>query len=710
MDPVSRWTLVMSYLKYWLTAFLCLNLLVPFLPAQSASDGELPGMQRMQELSRKRNELMGGGRVDKAAWSADGRSLSFGLDGQRWTLDLGTGKVQEATTEPPAADRPADRPAERSRRRGTPVARAQQRTVEPSPDGKWNAVYRDHNVWLESLTEKQEPVAVTTTGNERNRFGTCCWVYGEELNQNDAMWWSPDSQKLAYYQVDEAGMKDYFLTLDNESLYTRLKTVRYPKAGEANPQVAIWVYDLASKQSRKIEIPGDSTQYLFQIRFTPDGRELLINRTGRRQDVLDVLAADVEKLTVRTVVTDRQPTWQTNSPGFQFLEDGQRFIWETEANGWKHFELRHLDGRRLNPLSEVAHYPCHRIESVDEHAGWVYYSAFSASNPYNAQWHRVRLDGSAHQCLTPVDLNHTSVEISPDHRYFLAVREQFDTPPSTVVYDAQGGAVAVLATATRSAAEAERLPPPELFSFTADDGQTTIYGTLNKPSGFDPNLRYPLLIDVYGGPESQGFNNRYTPVNPVCELGFVVAKIANRGTVGRGKAFESATYLKLGGPDLDDQVAGVRHLAKLPYIDASRVGIFGHSYGGYMSALAVLKYPDVFHCAVSGAPVTDWRNYDTIYTERYMRTPQENPEGYDAGACMQFAGNLKGKLLIVHGLVDDNVHPANTWQLTKALHAANRRFDLMVYPEFDHGIGSTYSAIRWEYLVRNLVRRPVTIE
>ncbi len=284
----------------------------------------------------------------------------------------------------------------------------------------------------------------------------------------------------------------------------------------------------------------------------------------------------------------------------------------------------------------------------------------------------------------------------------IAVREQTEVPPSTVLYDAKGKELKVLSQGDRKGAEALSLAPPELFSFLADDGKTTIYGTLHKPSHFDPNKKYPLLIDVYGGPASIGLGTRYAAANPICELGFLVAKIGNRGTVGRGKAFESATYLKLGGPDLDDQAKGVKVLAERPYVDGSRVGIYGHSYGGYMSALAMVRYPDVFHAAVAGAPVTDFRNYDSIYTERYMRTPQENPDGYENGSCMKYAQALKGKLFLVHGLIDDNVHPANTWQLSKKLNDLDKRFQMMIYPEFEHGVGSTYNNLRWEYFHQHL--------
>jgi dipeptidyl-peptidase-4 len=666
---------------------------------------ELPGYEKYREISALRAELSGGGRVEQIQWSDDGKSVQFSYEGKRKAVDLTTFTISDASDK--IASSSAE-PRRGSGRRGggnagqAPVGRAQQRTYAVSPDGKWKAVYANHNVSLESIGSDQKPIAITENGQERLRFGTGCWVYGEELDQNDAMWWSDDSTKLAYYEIDERELQDYHLTLDNTANYTKLQSVRYPKAGDPNPKVALWVYDVVQKTNRKILIDGEPTQYLYSIRFAPKSKELLVHRTNRRQDVLNVLAVDTETLKVREVVSERQSTWQKNSPTLQFLEDHVRFVWETEANGWKQFQLRHFDGRLLNPLSPITEFACNAIVKVDEPAGYFYYSAFSDANPYNAQLHRVGLDGTQPIRLTSSPLNHTFFDISPDHRFVIATREQLDVPPCTVLYDNHGKEVLVLAQGSREGAEKRQLAPPELFSFVADDGKTTVYGTLHKPSGFDPSRKYPLIIDVYGGPASAGLTNRYTAANPNCEFGYLIAKIGNRGTVGRGKAFESATYLKLGGPDLDDQAAGVRYLSERPYVDGSRVGIYGHSYGGYMSALALLRYPKLFHVAVAGAPVTDFRNYDTIYTERYMQTPAENPSGYDAGSCNRIADQLQGKLLLVHGLIDDNVHPANTWQLAKALHAADKRFQMMIYPEFQHGVGSTYPALRWEYFHQHL--------
>lgn len=661
---------------------------------------ELPGYERYQEISALRADLAGGGRVEQIHWSDDGGSAQYTVAGKRKSIDLKHFVISDdATTAKPEA---SEGRAGQRRSNQPPVGRAEQRSIAISPDGNWKAVYSDYNITLVPTTSDAEKIQVTEDGVDRLRFGTGCWVYGEELKQSEAMWWSPDSSKLAYYEVDEREMLDYHLTLDNTANYTKLQSVRYPKAGDSNPKVSIWIYDLTSKSAKKAAIDGDTTQYLYSIRFSPEGSELLVNRTNRRQDVLNVLAIDANTLAVRTVVTERQSTWQENSPLIRFLDDNKRFVWGTEANGWKHFQLRHIDGRLLNSLSPVGKYACSTINKIDEKSGFVYYTAYSDAIPYNAQLHRVKLDGTQPVRLTSSPLNHTSFDISPDHRFVIASREQIDTPPSTVIYNEEGKEVAVLALGDRASAEKVKLSPAELFSFLSDDGKTTIYGTLHKPSHFDASRKYPLLVDVYGGPESVGISTRYSASNPICELGYLVAKIGNRGTTGRGKAFESDTYLKLGGPDLDDQAAGVKFLRQRAYVDGGRVGIFGHSYGGYMSALALLRYPDVFHVAVSGAPVTDFRNYDTIYTERYMQTPAENAEGYDAGSCNKMADKLIGKLLLVHGLIDDNVHPANTWQLSKALNDADKRFQMMIYPEFQHGVGSTYSSLRWEYFHQHL--------
>ncbi len=714
-----------------LVALLFILSPLPLVYAQSDLS-TLAGYDHYQQVAKTLRELSGEGRVSNVKWSSAGDSVQFRRQGAELVV-----RFEDMTVTPYTAG--ADEPGEgesaaggggRDRLRGNAArgpGRAQQSTVVVSPDGKWKACHSQFNVVLEQAdqadssapadtsdppaepAEKRAPAAieVTTSGTEDFRYGTACWVYGEELFQASAMWWSPDSRKLAFYEIDERHMKEYYLTVQNTKPYTEVQVERYPLAGDANPYVGLLVYDLESKLTTRIDVGGDLQQYVYNVRFSPDGKELLFSRTNRRQDRLEVVAADPQTGITRLVLTEQQPTWQENRPLLQFLADGQRFIWETERSGWKRYELRHLDGRLLNALSAEGAYPVESVLRVDEQADAMFYSAFSDANPNNAQLHRVRLDGSEHVLLTRESLHHSGIEISPDNKWFVACREAVDRPPVTALYNQCGEQVAVLAESDMQKAQAAGMSYGELFSFKSADGSTDLYGILHKPTHFDPTRKYPLLISVYGGPSSRGIWNRFVAADPNCEFGYVIATIANRGTTGRGKAFETATYLGLGGLDLQDQADGVRFLCQRTYVDAQRVGIYGHSYGGYMTALALVKFPDVFHVGVAGAPVTDWRNYDTIYTERYMRTPAENPEGYRDGSCLTHADKLTGRLLLMHGLVDDNVHPANTWQLIDVLQRKNIRFDMLIYPQSKHGLSSNSNLVRWEYLTRHLRPEPL---
>jgi dipeptidyl-peptidase-4 len=658
---------------------------------------ELDGYQRYNRLSNQRGGLVVGGTLREVRWGDDGQHLYFRHLEDRYRATLSDGQLETITAEQwPAASSNRVSPS-----RGSRVARAAQRTEIDSPDGRWTAAYREHNVWLDPK-DGGASVAVTTDGEPLVRYGTACWVYGEELNQSEAMWWSPDSQKLAFYKIDERHQREYPLTVDNTKLYTRVETERYPKSGDDNPYLELWIYDLNSQEMLKAETGAADEWYVYRISFTPDGTGLLYHRTNRHQNHLQVMIADTSTGQARLLVEEHQATWQENAPLLRWLEDGERFIWETERTGFKQYELRHIDGRLLNPLTPEADYPVLRLVKLDESAGWLYYTAASDTLPINEQLHRVRLDGQQAARITPGGLNYSGFDIQPDHRFVVCTAESTTQPPQSWLFSTDGQHRQLLVEADTAELEAKGARPVELFSFTAADGETTLFGLLHKPSDFDPNRRYPLVISVYGGPSSRAVYNRFSVSDPHCEFGVLIAQIDGRGTTGRGKAFETAGYLQLGTVDIADQVTGVKHLAERPYVDASRVGIFGHSYGGYMSALGLLRYPEVFRVAVAGAPVTDWRNYDTIYTERYMRTPQENPDGYAAGSCMTYADQLTGRLLLVHGLIDDNVHPANTWQLADALQRSDKRFDMMIFPRNQHGIGEPYSRMRWEYLISHL--------
>ena len=672
-------------------------LAVPVLGGEEFAN--LKGADQIGEVQRAARQIGRGGRIGDVRFSEE--AVYFRGDSWR-KVDLVTGEVTEVVDKDGLPPRPRAQARTNPSRRGQQPARGRQRTVEFSPEESLSAVHSDYNIVLRN--ENGDEIPLTTDGTEAFRYGTASWVYGEELDQSTAMWWSPDGSKLAFYAFDVSPTRDYYLVDGLESLRTGILRERYPKAGDPNPIAGLRVADIGSGEVTTIDVGPDTEQYIYGVQWTPDGSELLFHRTNRHQNHLEILAADPATGKIRLVVEEKQDTWQRNRPEMQFLDDGRRFLWETEKTGWKHWELRDLDGSLINPLTS-GEYPVESVVKLDEDAGRLYYTANSSETPINPQLHRVNLDGTDQRRYTSADLHHNEFRISPDGKYVVATRQAVDVPPSSVLYDENGTEIAVLAEGDASGLAAAGLAGGQLVRFTSADGTTPMHAVLHLPRNYNPSGKlYPLLVDVYGGPESRGPQNRFSPANPYCELGFAIAKIENRGTRSRGKAFEGATYLELGGPDLDDQVAGVKAILKeYPGLDPERVGITGHSYGGYMSALAMVRHPDVFHAAVAGAPVTDFRNYDTIYTERYMRTPKENAKGYDSGSAVKRARNLKGNLLLVHGMVDDNVHPSNTFQMAHVLQSADIPFEMQLFPTSGHGIGSpAYRSAKWSFLQEHL--------
>jgi dipeptidyl-peptidase-4 len=665
----------------------------------------LPGAEAHGRIGRASRTIGGGGVVRDVRFD-DGAAYFLSPEG--WVrVDLATGErdAADATALPPRA---GGGEGGGRRPRGPRPARGRQLTEATSDDGVWTAIHAGHNVSIRSNGGAELPI--TTDGTEAFRYGTASWVYGEELDQTDAMWWSPDAKHLAFYAFDVSPTRDYYLVDGLTGLRSEVKKERYPKAGDPNPIAGLRICNVETGTVVTVDVGPDPDQYVYAVRWAPDGSELLFHRTNRHQDHLEVMAADPATGATRLVVEERQDTWQRNRPLMQFLDDGHRFIWETEKSGWKQFELRDLDGSLVNPLSgttdSTSDCAVESIVKIDEDAGVLWFTMRSSETPLNDQLHRVRLDGTDERRITSMDLNHGRFTIAPNGRAVAAVRQAVDHAPETVVYDEDGREVAVLAAGSDDGLADLGLHGGELVRFMSADGTTPLHAVLHLPAGADRDAiaRYPLVVDVYGGPESRGPQNTWSPANPLCELGFAVASIENRGTLGRGKAFEGATYLRLGGPDLDDQAAGVKAIvAAHPEIDPNRVGITGHSYGGYMSSLALVRHPDVFHAGVAGAPVTDFRNYDTIYTERYMRTPQENPEGYDAGSVVKLADRLEGALLLLHGMQDDNVHPANTFQLAQKLQDGDIPFEMQIFPNATHGIPSAaYRSAKWSFLQEHL--------
>jgi dipeptidyl-peptidase-4 len=571
-----------------------------------------------------------------------------------------------------------------------------------SPDLKYRAFTRAYNLFVKDMDGNE--TALTIDGTEDLRNGYPDWVYPEELGQYQAFWWSPDSKKIAFMQFDESPVYKYPI-VHAISPEPRYELQSYPVPGANNPIVRLFIADVASRKLVRLDTGDDLDVYLYRGQWTPDGKEFTYHRLNRLQNKVELFAADPATGKTRLFLTDTDPCYIDESTDLVFLSDAKRFLWTSERSGWREIYLYDLaSGKPLKQLTN-AELPVRSITGVDEARGLVYFSGFEA-NGTESHAYKVKLDGTGFARLTKEPGSHT-VDLSPTFDYYTDTYSSFDTPSKSTLFRADGRMVRVLNDSKPSQEFLDlKLIKPEHFLFKSADGRYDLDGLLYFPAHFDANETYPLILSIYGGPGSKGVSNRYNMADgnqALAQLGFLVAVCDYRGVSGRGKAFQNLHYMKLGQVELEDHVAFVKALGERPYVDTTRVGITGHSYGGYFTCLALLKEPDVFQVGVAGAPVTDWRNYDSIYTERYMRRPQDNPEGYEKASCLTYAKNLKGKLFIHHGTVDDNVHPTNTIQLVQALLKENKAFDLMMYPEQQHGISfARYPASRVEFFIENL--------
>jgi dipeptidyl-peptidase-4 len=691
----------------------------------------MPGYTQYQRMAREIPTAVKSGALS-ATWTGDGKALEYTRDGKRYRWDVATRHAAEADGQAGGAGK-AGQPG------GETPDRGRQYTTTVSPDGVLKAVHRDRNIYLSAADGSNER-AMTTDGSAASRvkYGTASWVYGEELEQVTAMWWSPDSTKLAYYRFDEKDVPDFYLTLNQTQLQTTVDTEAYPKAGVQNPIVDLFVYDVTTKQSTKIDVrdgkPFDNAvvgHYVYRVMWSPDGRELLFLRTNRRQNVMELTAANPSTGACRVVLREEWPTgWLNEDPRVVFLKDGRRFIWESQRTGWNNFYLYDLNGKLIAPLTTHTAFESGTLIKIDEQAGVVFYTARDGDNVLKLQLHRVGLDGKGDRRLTDPAFHHAvggciagvrgrfgnptttaPCGISPDSTLFVDVYQTHDTPASTRVVDARNGTtIAELASSDLTKFDELGLKKTEMFTYKASDGTTTLRGLIQFPSTFDPAKTYPALVTVYGGPEFTSNTARETFVTPsaLTEYGFLVLNLDSRAIPGLGKRTLDAVYMKLGQTEMDDMAGGVKALWSRPYFDRTRVGIFGSSYGGYSSLMELLRHPEVFAAASASSPATDWRQYDTIYTERYMWMPQENMAGYDAGSAMTYSKDLKGRLLLYYGTADNNVHPSNTLQLVKALQDAGRSFELQVGP--DRGHSGVNQDRMMEFFIQNLVnQRPVEL-
>ena len=659
----------------------------------------MPGYERYAAMAPKLASSLKSGAITPQ-WADDGSSFEFTRDGKRFRYTVATKMVTEAG--------PLNGGAGMGARRMNAPARGRQYTEAWTADSAMKAVYRDNNLFISARDGSGERQLTTDGSKERRiKYGTASWVYGEELDQVTAMWWSPNGKQLAYYRFDENPVKDYWLQMDQTAVQGAVMIEAYPKAGTQNPIVDLFVYDQVTGKTVRIDARDGKPltdevvgHYVYGITWSPDGSELLLRRTNRRQNVMEFAACSPTTGACRVLVREEWlASWTENSPTIRWLADGKRFIWESERTGFKNYYLYDLSGKRIAPLTQHS-YEVAGIVKVDEEAKQLWYYVRSGDNFMKLQLHRVGLDGKGDRRLTDPAVHHT-VTVAPNGRHFVDVAQSHAIAPVTRVLDAAGKMVATVAESDLSAFTAAGFRAPEMFTYTAADGTTPLYGMLHKPSNFDPSKRYPVLFSVYAGPATNGAREVFGPPMAWTEMGFLVVTLDTRSAAGRGKRALDAIYEKLGEVEIDDLAAASRHLAKLPFVDGQRVGIFGTSYGGYASALALLRHPDAFHAASASSSVTSWHHYDTIYTERYMYTPQANPEGYKKGNAMEYAANLRGRLMIFYGTADDNVHPNNSMQLIQALQRAGKHFEVQVGPDVGHA--SINQQRMMEFFIQSLV-------
>ncbi len=648
----------------------------------------------------------GGNRV---TWSADGKTVDFSSNGKQLRFDLATKKIGEATEQ---------RQPGSGRGRGGVVGqpeRGRQFAEVIAPAGNHRAIYRDRNVWIGDSTGANA-VQITTDGSVRSRikYGTASWVYGEELSQRTAMWWSPDGKRLAFYRFDESKVPDYYIATNQTQTQDTLDIEAYPKPGVPNPVVDVYVYDLATKKTTRLDVrdgkPFENATlgyYVYAVDWSPDGKEVYFLRTNRRQNAMEMAACSPATAACRVVLREDWPTgWIDTDPAptMVWLEDGNRFIWESGRTGFNNYYLYdYKAGKLLTPISRIGAEVA-GIVRVDEAANTLWFMGRDGGNYMKLQLHRAKLDGSSSERLTDTTFTHT-VSLSPDAKYFVDVAETHDKAPATALLDANGKLVAELGATDLSKFNALGLKKVEMYEYKTSDGRATLHGMIHYPSNFDPTKKYPVLVSVYGGPGvGNSTTERFTVPTAMTEYGFIVLNVEARTNPGMGRKYLDAVYLKLGQTEIDDMADGVKALWNRPYIDKNRVGIFGTSYGGYTSVMELLRHPDVFAAASSSSPPTDWRNYDTIYTERYMWLPSENAEGYAKGSAMTYVNDLKGRLMLYFGTADNNVHPSNMMQLIQALQQAGKSFELQAGP--DQGHSGLNGQRMMEFFIENLVLNP----
>ncbi len=564
-----------------------------------------------------------------------------------------------------------------------------------SPDGTKVAFVYKNNIYIKDFASNKE-IAVTTDGAKNKIInGAPDWVYEEEFGFKQAFYWSPDGKKIAFIRFNESKVKTFDMTmfagmkpkLENNILYPEHRQWKYPKAGESNSVVSVHIYDVQTAKTLKTDIGTETDIYIPRIRWTQHADKLAIIRLNRLQNKLEVLTADAETGTTKVIYTDENKYYigDETYDNLTFLKDKKHFIITSEKDGYRHIYLYKTDGTLVKQLTK-GNWDVTDFIGFDNNKKICYYISAEES-PITRQLYSVDMKGRKKKLSTQEGSNRAV--FSTSYKYYINYFSSITQPTYVSLHDAKGKLIRVLEDNKALSAKVKEYGGVNkaFFKFKTTEG-VELNGYMIKPPNFDATKKYPILMYQYSGPASQSVMNRWSFGWDMllAQKGYITVCVDGRGTGGRGEEFRKMTYLQLGKYETIDQIESAKYLGSLNYIDAKRIGIWGWSYGGFETLLAMTKGAEYFKAGIAVAPVTNWRYYDNIYTERFMRTPEENPDGYDDNSPINHVKKLKGKLLLVHGMGDDNVHLQNSAEISEALVQANIQFKQFYYTNRNHGI------------------------
>ncbi|MCP2026803.1 dipeptidyl-peptidase-4 [Flavobacterium sp. HSC-32F16] len=576
-----------------------------------------------------------------------------------------------------------------------------------SPDGTKIAYAKENNLYIYDTASKKS-TAVTADGKKNAVInGITDWVYEEEFAFVRAFDWSKDSKKLAYIRFDESQVPEFSMSMFHKDLYPTIETFKYPKAGEKNSVVSLHIYDAAGNTSKKVDLGNYNDFYIARMQWTNDNNVLSAQVLNRHQDNLDLLFIDGTTAAAKVVLNEKDKAYVDVTDNLTFLKDNT-FIWTSEKDGFNHIYVYDKTGKLKNQVTK-GNWEVTSYYGFDEKTKTIFYQS-TENGSVNRDLYRISLDGKNKVRLSSKK-GTSAATFSPNFQYFITTFSSNLVPATYTLNEAKTGKEIQVIENNQALADklkAYNLPSKEFFVLKTAKGNELNTWIL-KPKDFDASKKYPVFMFQYSGPGSQQVADQWNNSNDywflsLTQQGYIVVCVDGRGTGYKGADFKKVTQKELGKYEVEDQIDAAKVIGAYPYVDASRIGIFGWSYGGFMASNCIFQGNDVFKMAIAVAPVTNWRFYDSVYTERYMQTPQENASGYDQNSPINHVDKLKGKFLLIHGSGDDNVHVQNSMQMMEALIQANKQFDSQIYPDKDHGIYGGKTRIQLYNKMTNFIK------